>query len=500
MTSGYDSSSYILSIDSGTSGCKASIWDERGRMLQILTEPLGRIVPRNGYVEQDPEVIWETQLKVARYVILLTGIKVEKIRSIGIANQRETVIAWDSTTGRAVHNAISWMDRRTQKYGNALRGKIRTKIKQKTGLVVDPYFSALKMMWLLEELRKKQGKKALDKIKLGTVDSWLVWKLTAGKVHVTDWSNASRTMLFNIRTGSWDQELLDRFSISEDMLPEVVDSLDPGIRTDRSVLGEEISIGGILGDQQASLFGQRAFEKGETKTTYGTGSFLLTNAGNEVPETRKLITTVAWKVRNQKPVYAIEGSSFNTGSLIDWIRDELKLLHDSSESELMALSTPADHGVYFVPALTGLGAPYWNSKVEGVIFGITPKVTQKEIVRSALESIAYRIRDMVESIRSETGITPKEMRVDGKPSANGFLMQFQSDILYLPVLRYANREMTSAGVAYMSGIAEDLWDINSLKSFNPVDRKFVPGIEKSSADRYYRGWKKAIRSAISLYS
>lgn len=493
------SDAYILSVDSGTSGCKASIWGVDGKIRGIQTEPLNRIYPRTYYVEQDPKMIWDRQLSVIKFVIAKTGINPTKIKSIGITNQRETVVAWDSQTGEPLYNAISWLDRRTRNYGSKFRGKSIYEIKRKTGLIVDPYFSAMKMQWILREIRRKHKSSFMERVKLGTIDSWLIWKLTSGKNHATDWTNASRTMLFNIKNGKWDQDLLEQFGISEYMLPEVVDSLDTGITTEKSVLGSEIYIGGIAGDQQASLFGHLAFNKGEMKNTYGTGSFLLVNAGKEIPDTKKLITTIAWKPKGERPVYAIEGSSFNTGSLLDWIRDGLKILNNTSESETMAMNSPANHGLYFVPALTGLGAPYWDSKVRGVIYGITPSATQAEIVRSALESIAFRIRDIVEAIKNETSIVPAEMRVDGKPTANNFLMQFQADLLQIPVQRYANVEMTSAGAAYMAAIGQNILDFESLRSLNKTDKIFYPVIGKKSADRYYRGWKRAIKSALMLY-
>jgi glycerol kinase len=493
------SSGYILSIDSGTSGCKSSLWNEDGLMVKIRTETLDRIFPRENFVEQDPNMIWERQTAAIKSVISQAGIGYSDISSIGITNQRETVIAWDSETGLPLYNAISWMDRRTRSYDAKLKSRTKSIIKEKTGLVVDPYFSAMKMKWILNEIARKRDKRFIERIRMGTVDSWIIWKLTSGKSHVTDYSNASRTLLFNIKDGKWDQELLEIFGIPENVLPEVVDSINPGIKTDPSVTGTEINIGGIAGDQQASLFGHLAFEKGEMKNTYGTGSFLLVNAGENVPHTKRLISTVAWKEKGKRMIYAVEGSSFNTGSLLDWIRDGLKILSNSSESETMAMQSPADHGLYFVPALTGLGAPYWDNKVKGVIFGITPKVTQAEIVRSALESIAFRIRDIVDTIKSETGINAKDLKVDGKPTANNFLMQFQADILQIPVLTYSNLEMTSAGAAYMAGLAEKFWNIEGLRKLNHVDKEFLPGIKKSDSDRYYRGWMRAIKSTLLLY-
>lgn len=495
-----DRSRYILSIDHGTSGCKASVWDSAGNPLYIQTNPVRRYTPASGYVEQDPEEMWIAQLRVITDVLSKTGISFPELAGIGITNQRETVIAWDSGTGKPLYNAISWLDRRTGNGPSDISaGDLRSLIKDKTGLIPDPYFSAMKMQWITEEMKRKHSHDHTDNLIFGTVDSWLIWKLTAGRHHVTDWSNASRTMLFNIRKGSWDSELLEMYGIDEHTLPEVVDSIGPGITTDSSVFGTEIPVSGIAGDQQASLFGHLSLSRGDMKTTYGTGSFLLVNAGNEVPATENLISTVAWKEHGSPPVYAIEGSSFNTGSLLDWIRDSLKMIENSAQSEELALASIPDHGVYFVPALTGLGAPYWNSKVKGAIFGITTRVSQAEIVKSALESIAYRIRDMVEAIKSETGILPNLMRVDGKPCSNSLLMQFQADVLGMPVQRFRNREVTSAGAAYMAGIAEDMVDASSLKESNPVEMEFSPSMAQDERDHLYRGWKKAVKTVLSMY-
>lgn len=491
---------YILAIDHGTSGCKASIWDSAGNPVYIQTNPVRRYTPASGYVEQDPEEMWRAQLEVIKQVISETGISYSDIAGIGITNQRETVIAWDSTTGKPLYNAISWLDRRT---GNSpldtSAGDLRSLIKDKTGLIPDPYFSATKMQWITEEMKRRHDHAHTDNMIFGTVDSWLIWKLTNGKRHVTDWSNASRTMLFNIGKGSWDSSLLEMYGIDEHTLPEVVDSINPEITTDSSIFGCEIPVGGVAGDQQASLFGHLALSKGDMKSTYGTGSFLLINAGSEVPATENLISTVAWKEHSRPPVYAIEGSSFNTGSLLDWIRDRLKMIENSAQSEELALSSIPNHGVYFVPALTGLGAPYWNSKAKGAIFGITTRVSNAEIVKSALESIAYRIRDMVEAARSEAGIMPNLMRVDGKPCSNNFLMQFQADILGMPIQRLRNREATSAGVAYMAGIAEGLSDASSLADSNPVEMEFSPSLSEEEGNRLYNGWKKAVNTVLSMY-
>ena len=490
---------YVLSIDSGTTSCKASVWNSQGKMISMQAENLPRILPRAHYVEQDPVVIWTKQLSAIKHAIDQADINPKRIRSIGITNQRETVIAWDKESGRPAYNAITWLDRRTYRYGKYLREKLGPEIKRKTGLVVDPYFSATKMKWIINLLSRRNRYVSLDNIRFGTVDAWLVWNLTSGKVHATDWSNASRTMLFNIKDGTWDSDLLAEFDVSENMLPDVIDSSDTGIHVDPGIIGTDAEIGGIAGDQQSSLFGHLALEKGEMKNTYGTGSFLLVNAGEEAPVTHNLITTIAWKLKGSPPTYAVEGSAFNTGSLIDWVKEGLQLIRDSNQTEEMALASPDDHGLYFVPGLTGLGAPYWNSKVRGAIVGLTAKSTQLDIVRSALESIAYRTRDIVDAVNKETGIVPSEVKVDGKPTANNFLMQFQSDILQIPVLKYANIEITSAGAAYMAGLSDSFWDLSDLRELNPVQKEFTPRINRGESDRYYRGWKRAIQSTLRLY-
>ena len=490
---------YILALDCGTSGCKASLWDRNGESSRQITMPLKRNIPRSGYVEQDPQSILDTQMRAILEVLSVTHTPLEAINSIGITNQRETVIAWDKETGEPLYPAISWMDRRKVYLRNIEMSELKKEIKDRTGLILDPYFSAYKMQWIIRHLKNNSRNRLLKNLMLGTVDTWLIWNLSGKKEFVTDWTNASRTMLFNIKTGKWDGKLLDIFGIEESMLPEVTSSGGVHIPTDEKLFGKSIPITAVAGDQQASLYGHLCFEKGEVKNTFGTGSFLLMNAGRDPPKTRNLITTVAWKEGNSAPYYAIEGSIFNTGSLLDWIRDGLKMFKDSAQSDAMASMSPADHGVYFIPALNGLGAPYWNNKVKGIIFGITPKVTQTEIVRSALESIAFRVRDLVEAIKDEAGVFPQAISVDGKPTSNNFLMQFQSDILGLPVVRYSNREITSAGVAYMAGKSSDFIDPDELKEKRSAERIFKPGMTKKTADRYYSGWKEAVKAAIYSY-
>lgn len=490
---------YILALDCGTSGCKASLWDHNGESSRQVTMPLKRNIPRSGYVEQDPQSILDTQMRAILEVLSVTHTPLEAINSIGITNQRETVIAWDKESGDPLYPAISWMDRRKVFIRNIDIKELKKEIKDRTGLMLDPYFSAYKMQWIIRHLKNSGKVKSLKNLMFGTVDTWLIWNLSGKKEYVTDWTNASRTMLFNIRTGKWDEKLLDIFGIEESMLPEVTSSGGIHIPTDDRIFGKSIPIAAVAGDQQASLYGHLCFEKGEVKNTFGTGSFLLMNAGKEPPKTKNLITTVAWKEGQSPPFYAIEGSIFNTGSLLDWIRDGLKMFKDSAQTDAMASMSPADHGLYFISALNGLGAPYWNSKVKGIIFGITPKVTQTEIVRSALESIAFRVRDLVEAIRDEAGVSPQSINVDGKPTSNNFLMQFQSDILGLPVVRYSNHEITSAGVAFMAGKTSGFIDPAELKERRSPERIFQPGMTRKTADRYYDGWKQAVNAAIYSY-
>ena len=490
---------YILALDCGTSGCKASLWDHNGESTRQITMPLKRNIPRSGYVEQDPQLILDTQMRAILEVLSETHTPLEAIKSIGITNQRETVIAWDKETGDPLYPAISWMDRRKVFLRNLDIDDLKKEIKERTGLMLDPYFSAYKMQWIIRHLKKSGRSRFLKNLVFGTVDTWLVWNLSGRSEFVTDWTNASRTMLFNIKTGKWDEKLLDIFGIEESMLPEVTNSLGIHIPTEERIFGKSIPITAVAGDQQASLYGHLCFNRGEVKNTFGTGSFLLMNAGKEPPKTKNLITTVAWKEEKSPPFYAIEGSIFNTGSLLDWIRDGLKMFKDSAQTDAMASMSPADHGLYFIPALNGLGAPYWNDRVKGIIFGITPRVTQTEIVRSALESIAFRVRDLVEAIKEETGVSPKSISVDGKPTSNNFLMQFQSDILNMPVVRYPNHEITSAGVAYMAGKTSGFIDPEELREKRSPEKTFQPGMAKKTADRYYNGWREAVKAAIYSY-
>ena len=491
-------SDLILSIDCGTTSCRASLWNPDRRMVSIATGVVPRLYPAPGHVEQDPAALWRIQLETVRKAISRIDAKPRDIVSAGITNQRETVVAWDSETGRPLNNAISWLDQRDTGFETPTDPAIMNEIKRKTGLVFDPYFSAMKMHWIVAKIRSRFGRRRLQNLKLGTVDSWLLWNLTGKRAHITDWSNASRTMLFDIRRGEWDGGLLDLFSVEPETLPEIVDSIGSAGQIDASLLGVEVPIEGIAGDQQASLFGHVSLHRGDLKNTYGTGSFLLLNAGKEVPQTKNLISTVAWKERGNRPVYAVEGSEFNTGSMLDWIRDALKLMRSTPRTEYIARKASSDHGVYFVPALTGLGAPYWNRSVRGTLFGVSPTVSRSDIVRAALESIAFRIRDMVDSLKAETGISPATISVDGKPADNNFLLQFQADILGMPVERYANPEVTSAGAAYMAGLAHGIYTKAQLERSRSIDRVFEPEMSRKDAEMRYAGWKKAVRAAISF--
>ena len=495
-----DSQKYVLSIDLGTSGVKASIWDLNGRMVNVRTIKVPRIVTDNGFIEQDPVLLLNKQLKAVKLVLQESRINPVELASIGIANQRESVVAWNKDTGRPLYNVISWMDRRTSFGPSSETAELRSYVKERTGLLLDPYFSAPKMAWLVEHIREKYGGGLDSFLKLGTLDSWIVWKLTSGKSYVTDWSNASRTMLFDFHRGTWDSRLLENFKLQEDLLPNVVDSVNPGVTTDRSILGSEIEIGGIAGDQQASLFGHLALNVGEMKSTYGTGSFILVNAGGQVPKTDRLISTIAWKERGKKPVYAVEGNAFSTGSLMEWAKNNLNIINRFSDSERFAIKAKAEHGLYFVPALEGLGAPYWNRDVRAGLMGLTSVTTRAEIVRAILESIAYITRDIIEQIRKETGLKPRELRVDGKLSSNGFLMQFLSDLIGVPLHVSRNTEMTSAGAAFLAIKASRELNVRRLKEELSGVKEVKPTINRGEVQSHYEGWKRAVQAMMNVYA
>ncbi len=478
---------YILSLDEGTTNAKAFIISEEGKIISSASHEFPQYYPRPGWVEHNPEEIWKAQILAAREAIKRAKLEPGDIAAIGITNQRETTIIWDRN-GKPVYNAIVWQCRRTAEFMERVKKEYGDLIREKTGLIGDAYFSASKIRWILDNVQGARERAKKGELMFGTVDSYLIYKLT-GK-HATDYSNASRTMLFNIKRGQWDDELLEIFKIPEEILPEVLNSADDFGHA-REFLGNT-PVSGVLGDQQAALFGQACFREGMLKVTYGTGNFLLINTGESVPNSRNLLSTIAWKIGN-KMNYALEGSIFITGAALKWIRD-LGLIESYEETEELASSLGSNEDLYFVPAFSGLGSPYWDPYARGIIIGITRGVGKKHIVRATLEAIAYLTRDVVEEIKKH--IFVRELRVDGGASINNFLMQFQADILGIPLLRPVNRESTSMGVAFMAGLQEDVWDMQTLEKLWEVDRKFVPQMDDAEREKLYARWKRAISRSL----
>lgn len=485
---------YVLALDQGTTSSRAILFDSNGDVVGMVNQEFPQIYPKPGWVEHDPYDILESQLSVAKKLLRTTNVEPNQIVAIGITNQRETTIVWDRKTGKPVHNAIVWQCRRTSEICDQLKAKgLEESIKRKTGLVIDAYFSATKLQWILQNVPGALEKAKRGELAFGTVDSWLIWNLTGGKVHATDVSNASRTMLFNINTLSWDEELLEIFGVPRSILPEVLPSSCVYGHTDKDIFGVEIAISADVGDQQAALFGQMCVHTGMVKNTYGTGCFILMNIG-EKPVLSKsgLLTTVAWKIGDEVS-YALEGSVFIAGAAIQWLRDELRMIENAAETEKIALSVPDSAGVYVVPAFVGLGAPYWDMYARGAILGLTRGSRKEHIVRAVLESIAYQTRDVVEAMCEECQTQLKSLRVDGGASKNNFLMQFQADILNVPVERPKVNETTALGAAYMAGLAVGYWDsLNQIESQWQLDRKFVPNMDEGDRQKLYRGWKKAV--------
>lgn len=487
---------YILSLDQGTTSSRAILFDENGKMVYKSQKEFKQIFIENGYVEHNPEDIWNSQIDVAKDAINGAKIDYKSIASISITNQRETTIVWDKKTGDPVYNAIVWQCRRTSEYCKELNlNGYEKMIKDKTGLIIDPYFSATKLKWILDNVDGvKQSAKNGDLL-FGTVDTYLIWRLTDGRVHATDVSNASRTMLFNINTLEWDDEILSLFDIPKCMLPEVKDSSDDYGTT--SIFGGEISINGVAGDQQASLFGQACFNKGELKCTYGTGAFMLINTGEKpVKSNNGLLTTIAWRI-NGVTCYALEGSIFVAGAAVQWLRDELKLIDTASQSEEVALSVKNSNGVYVVPAFVGLGAPYWNSDARGTISGLTRGSSSAHIVRATLESIAYQVYDVINLMESEARLKVKSLKVDGGACANNFLMQFQSDITSLDIKRPKCIETTALGSAYLAGLYKGLWtSTDKIRKIAELDYEFKPRIDNDKRNELLAGWKMAVKRTI----
>ena len=494
---------YVLSLDQGTTSSRAVLFDKTSRIIGIVKKEFPQIYPKNGWVEHDPEAIWTSQKQVMQEVLQRTGVLPEEIACIGITNQRETAMLWDRQTGKPVYNAIVWQCRRTAPICEEMKERgIEDYVRHSTGLILDAYFSGTKIKWMFDNVEGVRELADQDRLMFGTVDTWLVWKLTGGKKHVTDVTNASRTMLFNIRTLKWDKKLLAILHIPFSILPEIGSSSHVFGTTHPSFFdGLEIPITGIAGDQQAALFGQVCFESGDVKSTYGTGCFLMMNTGAEpVVSKNRLLTTLAWRVGNSVE-YALEGSIFTGGAVVQWLRDEMRLISSYGESETAARSLDDTGGVYVVPAFVGLGAPFWDMYARGTIVGMTMNTNRNHIIRASLEAIAYRTKDVLDAIIEDSGLAVSNLKADGGASANDFLMQFQADILSVPVVRPKVIETTALGAAYLAGLAVGFWqDMKEVQESWEAGAEFEPvmGIEKRTI--LYEGWKKAVKCASSWNS
>jgi len=489
---------YIMALDQGTTGSRAIIFNHSGTIVSTSSKEFKQIYPKPGWVEHDPAEIWSSQIEVAKTALNKAGLKADDIAAIGITNQRETTIVWDKKTGKPVYNAIVWQCRRTASLCGQLKKKgLAEIIQKKTGLVVDAYFSGTKIKWILDNVSGVRQRAEKKELLFGTVDSWLIWNLTKGKAHVTDYSNASRTMLFNIQNLDWDEEILTELNIPREMLPQVLPSSYIYGNTDKEIFGGEIPISGDAGDQQAALFGQACYEPGMAKNTYGTGCFILMNTGKKiVPSKNGLLTTIAWGV-NGKVEYALEGSIFIGGAVVQWLRDEIGLIKSSDEIEKYAQTVKDTNGVYLVPAFVGLGAPYWDMYARGIIVGLTRGAKKEHILRAAEESIAYQSRDVLEVIQKDSGINLKKLKVDGGAVRDNFLMQFQSDILGVPVVRPQIAETTALGAAYLSGLAVGYWkDKEEIAQKWKADREFSSNMDEKTKETLYKGWKKAVSRSL----
>ena len=490
--------SYIMALDAGTTSNRCIIFDKKGHIIAVAQKEFTQIFPKPGWVEHNANEIWSTMLGVTVEAMTKAGATPEDIAAIGITNQRETTIVWDKNTGEPVYNAIVWQCRRTSKYCDLLAEKGLTEVyRKKTGLVIDAYFSATKLKWILDEVPGARERAKKGELLFGTVDTWLIWKLTKGRVHVTDYSNASRTMMFNINDLKWDEEILAEMDIPLNMLPEARPSSEVYGYTDSAFFGGEIAIAGAAGDQQAALFGQTCFMKGDAKNTYGTGCFLLMNTGKKpVFSDNGLVTTIAWGI-DGKVYYALEGSIFIAGASIQWLRDEMRLIDSAEDSEYMAKKVKDTNGCYVVPAFTGLGAPYWNQYARGTIVGITRGVNKYHIIRATLEAIAFEAYDVLSAMERDCGIRLSSLKVDGGASANNFLMQTQSDIINAAVLRPKCVETTAIGAAYLAGLAVGYWkDKNEVLSNWEIDKTFSPEIDDAEREEKLSGWHKAVKNSF----
>ncbi|HEC2147751.1 TPA: glycerol kinase GlpK [Staphylococcus delphini] len=488
---------YILSIDQGTTSSRAILFNEEGEIVGVAQREFKQHFPKSGWVEHDANEIWSSVLSVMASVMTENNVSANEIKGIGITNQRETTVVWDKETGRPIYNAIVWQSRQTQPICDALKQEgHEQKFRDKTGLLLDPYFSGTKVKWILDKVDGAREKAAKGEILFGTIDTWLVWKLSGGRAHVTDYSNASRTLMYNIHELKWDDELLELLDVPKAMLPEVKPSSEIYCETiDYHFFGQNIPIAGIAGDQQAALFGQACFERGDVKNTYGTGGFMLMNTGEEaVKSGNGLLTTIAYGI-DGKVNYALEGSIFVSGSAIQWLRDGLRMINSAPQSEDYAKRVDSTEGVYVVPAFVGLGTPYWDSDARGAIFGLTRGTEKEHFIRATLESLCYQTRDVIEAMAQDSGIEVNSLRVDGGAVKNNFLMQFQSDLLNIEVERPEINETTALGAAYLAGIATGFWkDKSEIQRRWKLEKSFEPEMDQKESNRLYKGWKKAVEA------
>jgi len=491
---------FILALDQGTTSSRAIVFDRKGEIVSTAQKEFRQIYPKAGWVEHDGNEIWSSQAGVAAEAITKIGLNGTNIAAIGITNQRETTLIWDRETGKPVYNAIVWQDRRTSDFCDQLKNQdgMIAKIKEKTGLIIDAYFSATKIKWILDNVDGVREKAEQGRLAFGTMDSWIIWNFTRGTTHVTDVTNASRTMLYNIHKGQWDKEILEILDIPEGLLPEVKSSSEVYAQTKTTLFASKVPIAGIAGDQQAALFGQRCISSGMVKNTYGTGCFMVMNTGTEpIASENNLLTTIAWEI-DGKVEYALEGSIFIAGAIVQWLRDELGLIRNSPEVEALAASVPDNNGVYLVPAFAGLGAPHWNQHARGSIVGLTRGASAGHIARAALEGIAYQTIDVLKAMEADSGIDIRELRVDGGASANNLLMQFQSDVLQAPVVRPKTLETTALGAAYLAGLAVGYWKNHSeIDNQWQLDKRFEPSMAQKDAEELIKGWDRALKATMA---
>ena len=487
---------YILAFDQGTTSCRALIFDKKGTIISTSQREFTQYFPKPGWVEHDAMEIWSTQVAMAAETVTKKGLEATNIAAIGITNQRETVVVWDKKTGKPVYNAIVWQDKRTAEYCDLLKSEGKSGwVREKTGLVIDAYFSGTKVKWILDNVEGVRERAESGDLLMGTIDSWLIWNMTKGELHVTDVTNACRTLLFNINTLDWDDELLKLFTIPKSMLPNVKQSSEVYGHTAQGLFATRIPISGIAGDQQAALFGQMCTKQGMVKNTYGTGCFMLMNIGDKpIVSENNLLTSVAWQI-NGKAQYVLEGSIFIAGAVVQWLRDSLKIIKTSKEVEKLAGSVEDSGGVYFVPAFAGLGAPHWNQHAQGTIFGLTRGSTDAHIARAALESIAFQTMDILKAMEADSGISIKELRVDGGATVNNLLMQFQADVLNTVTVRPKVVETTVMGAAFLAGLAVGYWDnLEEIQEIWQTDVHFKPTTDRNSINRHIKGWYKAINA------